>query len=141
MEPRFLDTDVLLRYFTRDDEEKAAQVLALLTRVDRGEERVETSTMVIFEVVFTLQKHYRVPREQIRDLLTPIIALRGLRLADKHVFHRALDLYVTHNISFADAFNAAQMAARGIATIYTWDTGYDRVPGIDRMEPAADEMA
>ena len=139
MAPRFLDTDALLRYFTRDDEEKAARVLALLTRVERGEERVETSPMIIFEVVFTLQKQYRVPREQIRDLLTPIIALRGLRLASKHVFLRALDLYVAHNLSFADAFNAAQMAARGIATIYTWDKDYDRVPGVERVEPTANE--
>ena len=33
--PRFLDTNILLRYLTRDDEEKDRACLALLLRVER----------------------------------------------------------------------------------------------------------
>ena len=42
MARRFLDTNILLRYLTRDDEAKAQQALALLRRVERDEEQVET---------------------------------------------------------------------------------------------------
>ena len=38
--PRFLDTNILLRLFTRDDEAKARLALALLQRVERGEEKL-----------------------------------------------------------------------------------------------------
>lgn len=135
MAPRFLDTNVLLRYFTRDDEAKARQALALLLRVERGDERVSTSPLVIFETIFTLQRFYRVPREQIRDLVWPVIVLRGVHLPDKAVYEQAFTLYVARNISFADAFNAAYMQAHGLTAIYSWDTNFDAIPGLTRVEP------
>jgi aryl-alcohol dehydrogenase-like predicted oxidoreductase len=64
---RFLDTNILLRYFTKDDEAKAHKALVLLQRIERGEERVETSLSVIFETVFTLDNFYY---EAIRPVAT-----------------------------------------------------------------------
>ena len=55
MPPRFVDTNVLLRYFTGDDEEKALRAPALLQRIELGEERIETSHLVFFEVIFTFE--------------------------------------------------------------------------------------
>ena len=135
MPPRFLDTNVLLRYLTRDDEEKAQRALALLTRVERGEEKLVTSAMVIFETVFTLQHTYKVPRERIRASMGDIIAFPGLSLPDKRLCLRALELYATTRLSFADAYNAAFMQEEGISEIFSWDTDFDRLPGITRQEP------
>ncbi|MDO8616355.1 MAG: PIN domain-containing protein [Dehalococcoidia bacterium] len=134
---RFLDTNILIRLLTRDDEEKAAGALALLLRVERGEEQVAVSPMVVFEAVFILEKSYGVPRTKIRDDMAGLLSLRGLRLAGKQTYHRALDLYAEKRISFADAFNAALMRASGITEIYTWDTDFDRLEGIRRLEPEA----
>jgi len=47
---RFIDTNLFIRYFTRDEEEKAQRVLALLKRVEKGEEKITTSSLVIFEM-------------------------------------------------------------------------------------------
>ena len=135
MPPCFLDTNILLRYFTRDDERKAQQALNLLMRVERGEEKVITSSLVIFETVFTLQSFYKVPRQRIRELVLSIISLRGLQLPGKNVYYQAFDLYVTKNISFADAYNAAYMLSERVSSIYSWDTDFDRIEGIVRMEP------
>jgi predicted nucleic acid-binding protein len=132
---RFLDTNILLRYFTRDDEDKAQHALALLQRIEKGEEQVETSPPVIFETVFTLQRHYRVPRPQIRALLLPILRMRELRLPSKNLCIAALELFVEHNISYVDAFNAAYMQSRSITEVYSWDTDFDRILGITRVEP------
>ncbi|HID95412.1 MAG TPA: hypothetical protein EYP53_05060, partial [Candidatus Latescibacteria bacterium] len=40
----------LLRYFTKDGPQKAEQVLKLLKKVERNEEKVITSPLVIFEI-------------------------------------------------------------------------------------------
>lgn len=135
MTARFLDTNVLLRYLTRDDEGKAARALALLSRVERGEEKVVTSPLVIFETVFTLQKRYRVPREQIRAALGDIISLRGLGLPSKRIYLRALELFVRENIPFVDAYNVVYMQSQGLSEIYSWDTDFDGIEGIGRVEP------
>jgi uncharacterized protein len=134
---RLLDTNVLLRYLARDDEKKAAQSLALLQRLERGEEKAVISPLVVFEVVFTLQKRYHVPREQIRDSLRDILSLRGLQLVGKGLYVRALDIYATKSVSFADAYHMAYMLEEGIAEIYSFDADFDRVEGITRIEPVA----
>jgi predicted nucleic acid-binding protein len=135
MAPRFLDTNILLRYLTRDDEAKAEAALAILLRVERGEERVVTSPMVVFETVFTLERSYRVERSLIKDRVEAIIRMRGLQLASKQLYYRALELYVAHNISFADAFNAALLKTRGLSEIYSWDEDFDHMEGITRIDP------
>lgn len=135
MHKRFLDTNVLLRYFTRDDEDKAERARALLTRVDRGEEKIITSPLVLFEVIFTLQSFYGVERTRIRELIAPILAMRGLELAFKGVFDQALELYAGTSISFADAYTAAYMTQRGANEIYSWDTDFDKLAGVVRVEP------
>jgi predicted nucleic acid-binding protein len=133
---RFLDTNILLRYLTRDDELKAHKALALLSKVERGEEKVAASPMVIFEIVFTLQKHYRVPRKDIQASLGDIISLRGLDLPNKHLYLHALELYASKSISFADCFNTAYMQSRGMSEIYSWDTDFDKLEGFALLEPS-----
>ena len=135
MPARFLDANLLLRYFTRDDEDKAERVLALLQRVERGEEKLVTSSMVIFETIFTLQRYYRVPRDRIRELMEDLISLRGLQLSNKVLYYRSLELYANNNISFADAFNAAYVLSLHLSEVYSYDTDFDHLPGLQRMEP------
>ena len=132
---RFLDTNILLRYFTLDDEAKARKALVLLQRVEKGEEKVETSLPVIFETVFTLQRQYEVPRPRIKELLLLVLRMRGLRLPSKTLCIAALDIFAEQNISYVDAFNAAYMKAKGIKEIYSWDKDFDHFEGITRIAP------
>ena len=133
---RFIDTNLFLRYFTRDDEEKAQKVLELLKRVEKKEEKIITSSLVMFEVIFTLESFYKVSREEIQELLSPLLDLRGLKLSDKEVFKDALVLFTQKkNLSFADAFNAAFAIKNGIKEIYSYDTDFDKVEGIERVVP------
>jgi predicted nucleic acid-binding protein len=133
---RFLDTNILLRYLTRDDEAKAEAAFDLLMRTEDGTEALVTSPMVIFETVFTLAKSYGVDRATIRRLMEPIISMRGLQLANKQQYLKALEFYESKGISFADAWNASFMLARRIPEIYSWDGDFDHIQGISRVEPA-----
>lgn len=137
MTQRFLDTNVLLRYFTRDDERKADAALALLQRIEQGEERVVVAHTVIFETVFTLESFYKVPRSLIRDLVLSIVTLHGIELANKSVYSEALELYAERKVSFVDAWNAVFMRANGLLEIYSWDTDFDAMPWLARIEPGA----
>lgn len=134
---RFLDTNILLRYLTKDDERKADASFNLLLRVERAEEIVVTTDLVIAEVVFTLQspRSYNLPRETIRERLEPVISLRGLRLPNKSVYARVFDIYCESRVSFVDACNAAYKENRGISEVYSYDTDFDRIPAVSRVEP------
>ena len=137
MPARFLDANVLLRYVIRDDEDKAQRALALLRRVELGEERVETSLLVFFEVIFTLERTYRVPRARIYGLLRPVLELSGLSLPGKALLLETLDRFAssTRKLSFVDLYVALDAQSRGITEIYSWDKDFDRIDGITRIEP------
>ena len=132
---RFVDTNIFLRYFTKDNEKKAIKSFLLLQKLESNEEKATTSPLVIFETIFTLSSFYKVTREEIKDLLLPIIRLRGLRLENKEIFEKALETYANNKISFADTFNACLMESLGIKEIYSYDEDFDSIPGIKRMEP------
>ncbi len=132
---RFIDTNLFIRYFTRDDEEKAEAVLKLLKRVEKNEEKIITSPLVIFELVFTLGSYYKVPRREIKEIMQPVFNLRGLRLDYRDVFESALELYSQGTLSFADAFNACFMNKREIKEIYSYDKDFDQLEGIKRVVP------
>lgn len=135
MKKRFIDTNLFLRYFTRDDQLKAIFVLELLKRVENGKEKVITSSLVIFETIFTLEKFYKVPKNEIRDLMIPILSLKGLELSVKQVYQQALNIYVEYGISYADAFNIAFMYDKEIKEIYSYDEDFDKIKEIKRVEP------
>lgn len=138
---RFLDTNVILRFLTRDDEDKSQACLALFQRVGRGEEEVTLGEAILTEVCYVLSssRHtYRLDREEIRARLLPLLGLRGLRLRDKRMYLRALDLYVQYpRLDIEDAVSLARMQTSGLNEIYSYDTDFDGIPTISRLEPPA----
>jgi predicted nucleic acid-binding protein len=133
--PRFVDANIFLRYFTGSDADKAGRAKRLLERVERGEEKVATSALVVFETVFTLQRTYKVAKAQVREMVTDLLTLPGVLLPGKSLCLRALDLYVEKNVSFVDAYNAVYVRSRKMTEIYSWDTDFDKLGGVRRIEP------
>ncbi len=136
---RFLDTNIILRYLTRDDEAKAKDCYELFRRVQRGEEDLATCEAIVAEVVYVLSSprlSYRLNHGEIRARLLPILTLRGLKLPHKRVCLRALDLYASSAfLDFEDAVAVAHMEQRSIAEIVSYDRDFDRVAGLRRTEP------
>jgi len=135
---RFLDANVILRYLTSDVPEKAERCLSLFQRADEGEIELTTSEAIIAEVVYVLSSPtlYDLTPERIRDLLLPILDLKGLKLpASRRLYHQALELYATQGIDFEDALAVAHMQDKGIDEILSYDQHFDRIESITRVEP------
>ncbi len=133
----FLDTNILIRYLTRDDPDKAACAYHLLQEVERGNQRVTTTEAVVAEVVYVLSSKtlYAVPRPIIAERLGTILALPGLRLPGKGVYRRALDRYAVTKLDFTDCLIISRMEQAGITDLFSFDRDFDTIPGITRIEP------
>lgn len=67
----------------------------------------------------------------------PIINMRGLKLPRKGLYRRALDLYAMYpGIDFEDVLSVAYMEADGIAELYSYETDFDAIEGVRRVEPS-----
>jgi uncharacterized protein len=133
----FVDTNIFLRYLTRDDPVKAEACYQLLEKARKNEISLATSESVIAEIVFVLAspRLYNLSRVDIRARLYPLLTLEGLKLPDRRKFVRALDLYTSHTIDFEDALTVAEMESLQIETLYSYDLDFDKIEGIQRIEP------
>lgn len=133
----FLDTNIFLRYLTKDDPVKAQRCYELFQRIKRKETQVTTSESVLAEVVYVLSSRalYNQPRENVRALLLPIISLPGLRVPHRRAFLRALDLYANTSLDFEDALSVAHMERMKLTTLLSYDADFDRVKSVQRREP------
>jgi predicted nucleic acid-binding protein len=133
----FIDANVFIRHLTRDDPEKAQACLELFQQAQEKEITLITSESVIAEVVYVLssKRLYNLPRDEIKQLLYPLLSLPGLKLTNRKTFLHALDLYATYPLDFEDALTVAQMKRQKISGIYSYDRHFDQVAGITRLEP------
>lgn len=134
MTATFLDTNVILRHLLQDDPEQSPKATAFLIRIERGELKVRASELVIFETVFTLQRRYQQPKARIREILLPLLLLPGILLPGKRGWMKVFNTYVDLNLSFADAYHVVLMEKLKLSEIATFDTDFDRVSGIKRVE-------
>lgn len=130
-----LDANILLRFLTNDLPEQAERCEKLLDKVQEGRELVFLAEITLADVVWTLEKYYKLPRKDIRLAMTRIIELKGLQFSNKSQALIALDTYVEKNVDWTDAFMAAQLIAKGIKEIYTFDKHFKKFAELTKIEP------
>jgi len=118
-----------------DHSDHSPRATAFIQRLESGEVAVELPSTAIFETVYALDKLFGKTKHEIREYIQPILGWRNVANSDRNSLVRALDLYVEHNISFADAFHSALAEKRIPPEILSFDKGIDRVRGVQRIEP------
>ena len=87
---------------------------------------------------FTQQYHHTTilsTTYNIRLAMRRIIELKGLHCSNKAQALAAFDYYVEKNTDWTDAFMAAQLIAKGIHELYSFDKHFDRLDDLARIEP------
>jgi predicted nucleic acid-binding protein len=100
-----------------------------------GEIKITTSGIVIAELIWTLSSYYKVPKADIIEKVSVIVATESLFIPDKDVLADALVLYARKNIDYIDAYNAVFMKYEGRSEIYSYDDDFDALEEIQRREP------
>jgi predicted nucleic acid-binding protein len=135
MSEQFLDTNIFLRHLLGDDPAQSSRATAYFQVIEQGRSRARVSEIVIFEVVFTLERGYRRSKAEIQSAVLPLLELPSIVLPGKRKFRAVFRLYIEQNISFADAYHVVMMRKLELAEIVSFDRDFDRIPNIKRVEP------
>ena len=136
MERVFVDTNIFLRYLTKDDLAKFNRCREVFKKAIKGEIFLFTSEMVIAELIWTLLSYYRVPKAEVVEKVSIIIGTRNLHIVNKAIIADSLVLYGQKNIDYIDAYNTVFMKSQGLEKIYSYDEDFDTLDGmIERKEP------
>ncbi len=117
----FVDANVFLRYFTLDDAGQHGRASRLFEAASQGDVELVTGPPVLFEIAWTLQAAYGLPRAKVLDVLSRILALQGLTVTDSRLVERALQLARAANRDFADAYIAASAEVVGVDAVVTFN--------------------
>jgi len=97
-----LDANVILRYLLRDNEELYSKSEKIFNEALLGKIRLFIPIFVFAEVVYVLQKVYKVNRVTISKVLLELLQLKSVKTEDRDILQKALELYATKNMDFAD---------------------------------------
>ncbi len=132
----FVDTNVFIHFLLGFDSERSERCHDLLRAVEAGAAALDTSDLVVAELVWFLERPpIRMTAPEVSDKLVPLFFLSGIRIPDKQTVLAALSFHSSSGLGFIDAYNAVVMRKRRIDRIMSYDTDFDRVPGITRIEP------
>ena len=113
----FVDTNLFLRFLTDDVPAQADAVEKLLQQAGQNKIHLLTNSMVIAEIVWTLESYYERERQDIQNKILAILNTSGLEIADSNLILKAIIWYAEKNVDFIDAYNAAWMEQKGIEKI------------------------
>jgi predicted nucleic-acid-binding protein len=132
----FVDTNLFLRYLTNDVPQQAEAFEKILTRASSGQASLVINSLVIAEIVWTLESFYKVSKTNIQARILAILNTQGLQVVDEEIILQAIIWYADKNIDYIDAYNAAWMFQHGVESLYTFDRKhYARIEGLNILVP------
>jgi predicted nucleic acid-binding protein len=127
----FIDTNVLVRHLTGDPPDLAERATAFL-----GSERELLLTdLVAAETIYVLESFYKAPRDDVAQALRSLVAFESIVCVDPALLLRAIEVYETDRIDFAEAYLVASAESTGVGRVASFDQSIDRVDTIERIEP------
>lgn len=127
-----LDTNILVRFFMRDDELQSRQAAVLIDSLS-AEEQGFVSFVAVAELTWVLQYVFQLPKDQLITVLAKIPSMPVFKLEDLAVFLRALRLCHGSNAEFVDCLIEGVAERAGCSQTWTFDRKASRLPGMQRL--------
>ena len=126
MKRYIIDTNGYLRLLLNDIPEQADQIEELLTQAKRGKILIFLPQIIIFEIVFILEKYYHINKDEVLNKVESLVSVGYVEVESKEIFLEAILLYRNNNISFVDCFLFVSANDRN-AGIFTFDKKLEKL--------------
>jgi predicted nucleic-acid-binding protein len=126
-----VDTNVLVRFIVRDDARQSGRARRLFERLQSDGEQAYVSDVVLCELVWVLERSYRVTRPEIAAVLARLIRARSLLFDSTERLARAIERHRIGKGDFADYLVSEHAAARDCEHVVTFDRALLREAGFE----------
>jgi predicted nucleic-acid-binding protein len=128
-----IDTNVLVRFLTRDDETQYEQARSLIqAQIDAGEP-IFVSLLVVLETEWVLRSRYGLTKPRIMEVLTELLESRELVFEDESSLEEALFYWRDSTADFADCLIVARGRRLGCRQVVSFDAKAAELPGGARL--------
>ena len=126
----YADTNMFIRFFTSYPEEQSETVNRFFIKVSLKEIELYVCSMVISEIVYVLERVYKVSRNEIYEKIHSILNMENIVIENRSVIVNALNYYKEKNINFNDAYIASHAIKNNINKVFTFDNDFKKIAGI-----------
>ena len=91
--------------------------------------------LILAECVYVLESFYEVAPARIAELMRSALALPSIVAVDPALLLRALEVYESDRLDFAEAYLVAQAETSSVRQIVSFDRSIDRITSVSRREP------
>lgn len=130
----FLDSNIFLRVFLKDNQKHYNQATQILTLVKEGNIQPYTSTIVFLEVNYVLRSFYKLSMVQTILYLNSIKSLRNITILETTDLEKSLEFYKTYKIKFSDCLIASQI--RKDIILVSFDEELRKIKEVNSQTPA-----
>jgi len=120
-DPTLVDTNVFLRFFVRDVESFYQKAKELFEKAEKGVVKLETSDMVIAEIVWVLESYYGFTKAEIKEVINTILETKNVKVTNHSRVKEAVNLYTLGKMDFIDAYNISYIREKGYRKVATFD--------------------
>ena len=125
-----LDTNVLVRYFVKDDPKQTRQAADLIDKLTPTEPGW-VGFAVLLELVWAITRIYRVERGQVTRILDTLLASQDIVVEQGDIVREALQLFRSAKADFPDCLIVASAKAAGCSRTVTFDRIAARDAGME----------
>jgi predicted nucleic-acid-binding protein len=123
-----IDTNVLIRFLTCDDEAQFERAQKLIKREAQAGEPVFITLLVLLEAEWVLRSRYKLTKDEILGAFSELLSAVDLHFEDESSIEEALFLWKDSSAQFADCLIGARSRACGCRTTASFDADALKLP-------------
>ena len=116
-----VDTNILVRYLTQDDENQAKIVDQLFKQYATSANSIFINNIVICELIWVLESGYKYSRLQISEAIKQILSTEEFSFENQKLLRFALNQYSQNKLDFSDSLIGAINNQFDCLTTFTFD--------------------
>ena len=124
-----LDTNVLVRYIMQDDA-KQSPLATRLIEARSAESRGFVALVSVVELFWVMSSAYELDRDQLVEALEGLLRTKELIIERAEIVWKALRMFQTANVDFADCLIERSAAAMGCEKTMTFDRAAAKSSGM-----------
>lgn len=124
-----LDTNVLVRFLVRDDEDQFVRAQKLIRREAQSGTPVFVSHLVLLETEWVLRSRYKLSKTELLGAFSDLLSAVDMTFEDEHTVEEALFVWKNCPAQFADCLIGARYRTLGCSATATFDADAMKLPG------------
>lgn len=116
-----IDTNILLRFLLKDDEQQAALAYSLFKQVEQRGEKLFVPIIVVLEMIWVLESAYDISRQEIVASISDLLSMPILAFETQPAVQMFVVSTQQNNFDLSDLLLAHSAAYSHCEKVYTFD--------------------